>query len=144
MVCKVNWIILITNIRIRNKKMKHGDSITADFGDQPTMFAKEHFYRPSDPPTSKTVAMAPIRGECAQVLRAVDQMITSFTAHELADNQGLDKVGRELFYIKAQKRLSVLQRGGYVAKSDSSDPNFVQRNGAAVWRRTMKAVVYYD
>ncbi len=122
--------------------MKPGDSITADFGDQPTMFDREHFYRPEDSPTSKTVMIQPIRGECAQVLRAVDEMITSFTAHELADNQGLDKVGRELFYIMAQKRLSVLQRGGYVVKSDSSDPNFAQRNGAAVWSRTMKEAVY--
>jgi len=122
--------------------MKHGDSIFADFGDQPTMFAKEDFYRVNDSPTSKSVIINPIRGECAQVLRAVDQMITSFTAHELADNQVLDKVGRELFYIKAQKRVSVLQRGGYVVKSDSSDPNFVQRNGAAVWHRTMKEAVY--
>jgi len=117
--------------------MKRGDSILADFGDQPTMFAKEHFYRPSDSPTSKSVMINPIRGECAQVLRAVDKMITSFTAKELSDHSGLD-------YIMVQKRLSVLKRGGYIVKSDANDPNFVRRNGQAVWRRTMKEAVYFE
>jgi len=116
--------------------MRAGDSIHADFGDNVGMFTKEHFTRRTDSPTSKAAVSIPkIRGEVARILKAADEMITGFTALELHNHSGID-------YIVIQKRLSVLQRGGYIEKSEPGDSNFIQRSGRAVWRRTEKEAVY--
>ncbi len=120
--------------------MKRDDSIHSDFGDQGGLFdgvEKKTFSRRQDPPTSKAGLnrkWMQIKGELLTVLIAVDQMITGFTARELSNHSGLD-------YIVIQKRLSVLQRKGFVTKSDPEDPNPEMRNGRMVWRRTQKGAV---
>jgi len=100
--------------------------------EQVTLFdnvSKSIFSRRQDSPTSKEAVSVPkIRGELEVVLKAVDQMITGFTAKELSKHSGLD-------YIMLSKRLSVLQKYGYITKSDPSDPNPERRGGSMIWRR---------
>ena len=112
--------------------MKRGDSIFPDFGVNVTMFEtlpKKRFSRSIDSPTSKKAVSIPrIKGELKTVLNAVDKMITGFTAKELSSKSGLN-------YIMVSKRLSVLQKYGYVTKDDRENPNAEIRNNQMVWRR---------
>jgi len=119
--------------------MKRGDSIYSDFGSQSGLFPdlkRNQFYRPADSPTSKAAVRLPkIRGEIAVMLRAVDQMVTGFTIKELARHSGLD-------YILLAKRASVLQKLGFITKSDKDDPNPEKRGTEMIWSRTPKDAVY--
>jgi len=119
--------------------MKRGDSIYQDFGDQGGLFAdldRKQFSKRYDPPTSKrAVKLVKIKGQLKTILEAIDKMVTSFTAHDLANHSGIE-------YYLISKRLSVLAERGFITKSAPDDPNFIHRNGEAVWRRTEKKAVY--
>lgn len=115
--------------------MKRGDSIFPEFGDPVGMFddiIKKTFSRRQDPATSKkAVNLRRIKGELAGILKAIDRLeIADFTARELAQAANLD-------YIVVQKRLSVLERRGYLARQFG-----VEREGAGVWQRTLKKGEY--
>lgn len=108
------------------------DTIDPEFTEQVTLFdnvGRKIFSRRSDSPTStQAVNMPKIKGELKTVLDAINQMITGFTARELANHSGLD-------YVMVSKRLSVLQKYGFITKSDPSDPNPERRDGQMIWRR---------
>jgi len=115
------------------------DTIDPEFREQVTLFdnvERKIFSRRTDSPTSTQAVKLPrIKGELSILLKAIEKMVVSFTARELAAHSGLD-------YYMIQKRLSVLKRLDFVIKSDPNDPQFAQRNGQAVWRRTQKEAIY--
>jgi len=108
------------------------DTIDPEFREQVTLFDnvdRKIFSRLIDSPTSRQAIKIPkIKGELKVVLDAVDKMICGFTVRELANHSGLD-------YIMLSKRMSVLQKYGFVIKSDPEDPNPERRDGQMIWRR---------
>jgi len=112
--------------------MMNTNIIDPDFSEQVTLFDnidRKIFSRRIDSPTSAQAVKIPkIKGELKAVLHAVDQMLIGFTARELANHSGLD-------YVMVSKRLSVLQKYGYITKSDPRDPNPERRDGQMIWWR---------
>ena len=88
--------------------------------EQSTLF-KSQFHRVSDPVTSKEgVKTKAISKELWLILKAIQDIGRDFTARELSNHSGIE-------YYVIQKRLSVLQRLGYI------DRTGIKRGGQMVW-----------